>query len=145
MVRCIEMTFSLITDKTYYKKVVTRVGGGVVGGIYNKGTEVITYEPFVGNKEPFEQGEESFVLPEGVTSRDAKILFSPEDLKVHTSTTKNASVADVVYFTNPETNLNAEGYVVWDKEVWDELDGNFTMIDNYQTYICIREAKRNNL
>lgn len=93
--------FTLLQEDILYKKVITTTGGSYVDGVWITGTQEISYEEIEGIVEPYLKSEQSVVLPEGVSNTDALILFSPDELKTHTSMTTGSNLADVIFVVDP--------------------------------------------
>lgn len=132
------MGFNLIKEYTFYKEVdSTPSGGSWVNGVWVTDTEgTIGTIPFTGTEEPYRQGDTSLILPEGVDSNRAMILFTSEPLKTHSSV--GATLADKIYLVNPEENPDAEVYVVRDVEDW-RVNSGFELLISQFEYLCIRD------
>ncbi len=135
------MAFTLLGDRQIaYKEVITKTPDWLDNGILKKGEEVITYESFECNHEPFE-AEEAELTPSGVSSRDSRWLFTPELLKTYRDFESDSGLADRIYLSNPEEGRRKpQAYTIYDKESW-ETTGSFTLVDSGYDYIIIREGK----
>lgn len=133
------MSLQLIQDDTFWKKVDTNTGGWSNGVFVNNITT--TYEELSGVKDPYQLGEKSFSLPEGVGSSDAYLLYTDEDLKVHKSLPSGSNLADVLIFkysgTDDDYNSVQDEYTVWDKMDWGGNTG-FTLISSTYEYLVVR-------
>lgn len=132
------MSFQLIQPDTFYKLVeVTGESGQWVNGIWvPDSTPTPTYEPFTGTEEPFQQGETSLVLPEGVTSDKAIVLYS--ETKLNTFSSVNPSLADTIYLEDPSVNPSTQAYIVRDVEDW-RVNTGFKLFVSQWVYLCVRE------
>lgn len=135
-------TFKLLTTVPMWKKVVEEGDGDFVDGVWVEDSEPnVTYFPVQGRRQPYPRAEANMNLPSGVTSKDTQRLWTEEDLVVDNDLSGKATIADVIYFEDPEVNPSASGYVVYDREDWD-LQGNFKLIKkDFNKYVCIRQEK----
>lgn len=131
------MGLVLIQDDTFYKK-KTEYNGQWVNGVYMK-EETITYEEITGLIDPYQLGEKSFVLPEGVGSSDAYLLYSNNNLVVHKSLPSGSHLADIVYLDDPEENTDVDEYTVYDKMDW-RFNKGFTLMGGHNEYLLIRKS-----
>jgi hypothetical protein len=133
--------FKLLEDRVLYKKITnSREDGQWLKGVYypsNEPTNVV-YKPFSGEYEPLSTGQARRVLPEGINTTDAIIIYSDEELFLETNNSGNFITGDSVYLENPDTNPLAIEYVVFNKETWDHEDQfELLLVDSYD-YVCIR-------
>ena len=133
--------FQLLVDDVAYLKTETQgTPNTFVKGILVEGTKTISYVPFECIPEPYSKGETSLVLPSGVSSRDAYILFTSKSLKTHDDLKGTATVADIVYLENPEDDQYAHPYVVFDHAPW-KKNGGFQLLGGHGEYLIIRQEK----
>lgn len=136
-------TFKLLSTVTMWKKVVIDTGYFEYG-LWIEGEPDITYEEIQGRRQPYPRAESNMNLPSGVTSKDTQRLWTEEELVVDNDLKGTSTIADVIYFEDPEVNPDAWGYVVYDKEDWD-LQGDFKLIKNdFNKFVCIRQEKLEN-
>ena len=133
--------FRLLTFATaFLQKQVKTTADQFVNGVLITGEETTVFEPFPANSEPFTKGEKSMVLPSGVSSKDAYILFTSTSLKTHNDLKNTATVADVVYLDDPETDQAAHAYIVFDKANWRRNSG-MKLLSTHGEYLIIRKEK----
>lgn len=132
--------YIILVDRTLYKLVETSTSdGNWEDGVYFEGSfPVITYTPFKGEFEPLSTGESRFVLPEGINSEDAVIVFSDVELELAINNNGVVSGGDSIFLQDPVIFPNAIEYVVFNKEDWLTNTGfELLDVDSYD-YICIR-------
>ena len=133
--------FTLLTDEILFKKIITPdPNGQLVNGIWFGGDPVISYEELEGIWEPYQKGQDNVVLPEGVTSSDALVLFSEAELLTHSDLVGNTNKADIVYVEDPEVDPTAKAYVVWYKAPWIG-NGGFELLMGHGEYVLVRQEK----
>ncbi|QZI90007.1 hypothetical protein MYOV057v1_p0092 [Vibrio phage 184E37.1] len=135
------MSFTLLSGQTIWVERKTTWGGYWLDGTYHFGEEVITYETldkcFV---EPV-SGEETEILPEGLSSKSARWLLTDHVLNVASENPDDANYPDKVYLSDPEVGKKKTAWVVFDRETWDEEE-NFEMLDtDSYDYVIVREDK----
>ena len=131
------MGFSLIEDDTFWKREEVSTGGAYDRGVWIEGTVVVTYPTILGLADPYSQGKENFDLPVGVGSNDAYILFTAEDLLVHTSLPEESNMADILYLEDPDVR-ETTGYLVYAKMHWKNNTG-FNLVENSFEYLLVRK------
>ena len=141
LITTVSIPYELLLDRPLYKKVIT-IGADeefVDGVYYPSSTPTISYVTFTGEWEPLGRGESTYVLPKGVNSTDAIIVFSDTELNVALNNNGTVSDGDVIYLKDPNFYPSAFEYLVFDKEVWDTFD-DFQLLDtDSYDYICIRK------
>lgn len=127
---------SLLQEDTIYKKTTTSAGEWV-GGQYIQST-ADSIDAMTAIVEPYQSGESTLILPTGVMSTDAKLIYSQELLTVASNLTGNITDGSIVYMDDPTTNTNTPAYVIMDKEEWSGNAG-FTLMQAYNIYLAIRK------
>ena len=137
------MGFSLLEDDVLYKKVVTSSTGHFENGLWIDGEEVIAYPSFEGTYEPFNESQNSMVLPTGVLSSDAILIYTNViDLKTANDLKGRATNPDIIYLEDPTTDATIlDAYEIKDKELWKANKGFSLLDDDYGYYLAIRLAK----
>lgn len=137
------MGFSLLEDDVLYKKVVTSSTGHYDNGLWVSGVEVLSYPTFFGTFEPFSDSQNSMVLPTGVLSSDAILIYTNViDLKTANDLKGRATNPDVIYLTDPSADATIiDAYEVKDKELWKANKGFSLLDDDYGYYLAVRLAK----
>ena len=135
------MPNTLLLDRLLYRLVSTSVNdGGWVDGVYFEGASpVLTFPSFNGDWEPLDKGQIRTVLPEGINTTDAILVFSKIELDVTINNNGNVKLGDSIFLEDPTVITNTIEYIVFDKEVWLTNTG-FTLleVDTFD-YICIRK------
>lgn len=131
------MSWLLIQDDPLYLKTIVAGGGKWVDMEWVEDSPVVGYTPFTGTWEPYQTGEDMIVLPDGVSSTDARIIYTEQELKTVDSVGGDSTLADIVYFKNPVTNPTTDAYRVVSKGDW-ELNASFQLMDSYGEYIVER-------
>ena len=70
----------------------------------------------------------------------SRILFTSTSLKTHNDLKNTATVADVVYLDDPETDQAAHAYIVFDKANWRRNSG-MKLLSTHGEYLIIRKEK----
>lgn len=144
------MGFILLQDDVLYRKVVTSTTGHYESGLWIDGEEVISYTPFFGEFEPFNKSQNSMILPTGVRSSDAILIYTNvTDLKTANDLKGRATNPDIIYLENPtlifgneQTDVTAiDAYEITDKEFWTANKGFSLLDDNYGYYLAVRLGK----
>ena len=138
------MSFSLLQPEFLYKKVVTPTeAGNWQDGVYYKGSDpVVTYEEFEGFWEDIGSGSKTFALPEGLRSSRSIYIFSGLPLNISSDLGgTNFREGDVIYLSDPETDVDSLPYDIWNLEDWSRQKG-FTLLDEHFVYIAVRREKR---
>lgn len=133
--------FSFIGSRSFWLETKTNTGGQFVDGKWVDGIIEYTYTEYQCMREPYPRGNASEVLPAGVKSSDTYIISTFQDLKVHEDSTGIAHNADVIYFSDPQTDSTAQAYIVFDKEEWEDNTGFQLISSGHGRYICIRREK----
>ena len=136
------MTWELIQEDPFYKEEKTFKDAYWYKGVYYESTEDTTYKTIYGTDEPYKDGEESTILPAGVSSLDARMLHTSENLLPY-SDVDEVSIADKIYLKDPTTSRNKlQRYVVMNKEDW-YVNSGFTLIgtDEANVYLLVKEEK----
>ena len=134
------MGFDLLTSFTFYKETTTtEENGSWLDGVYHERTDTTTtYEAFEGLEEPYQSSETSILLPEGVDSSGAYLLFTDEELKTY-STVEN-DMADIVYFSNPNEDSEAIAYYVREVRRW-RNNASFELFQTQYEYLILRQEE----
>ena len=138
--------FSLLLDRVLYRKMVLNdKDGAVIDGTYYPSDEFLTiYPTFEAEWEPFAGDQETKVLPEGVSSDGAVMIFSECELQVARNHKGRFIEGDVVYLEDPVVNPTTQEYIVFDKEEFTESTNSgmpdFELLDEDSfDYICVRK------
>ncbi len=136
-----DINYLLIEDRTLYRKVITPTGDSswVRGVKYPSSNPTITYESFLGEYEPLSRGESRKVLPQGLNTSEAIIVFSDIKLNISTNNNGNNNEGDTIYLEDPNVNPSAEEFVVYDREDWAFGPKYELLTNNSYDYICIRK------
>ena len=135
------MAFELLNARLIYKEEVSYTEPYWRRGVFYEGGETITYTNIEGFVEPHGSGESAVVLPAGVSSSDAKVLYTESQLQSYLDFDGDASMADRIYLTDPRVGKDMKHtYVVYEKEDWQVPEG-FTLLNSTGSYILIREGK----
>lgn len=124
--------FTLIQDDDMW---VTSREGAWVNRVWVDGVPTIT--KLSGLFEPYQHGETSLILPQGVSSEDAVIIYTEHILNTYNNLTDNITEADLVTLQDPTLHPNTFKYMVLMKELW-STNTSFTLIPSHNVYIAKR-------
>jgi hypothetical protein len=130
------MSFQLLKEDTVYKQTISTTGGSWVSGVWYAGGETINHVGFDAIWEPFNSGQESLNLPQGVSNEDAVTIFTAETLVTNQSLDNDSALGDIVYLDDPNLSTS-HAYQIWEKEDWRQNQG-FTLVSAYYTYLAVR-------
>lgn len=133
--------FTMLQGQSVFKEVVTATDPYWDNGVYYEGDKVTTYQSlsdcFV---EPMD-AEESEYLPSGISLKDSRWLLCDHNLNTYRENNDDASLADTIYLSNPETGRKKVAYKVFDKEEWLEDDGMELLDSSSYNFILVKEGK----
>jgi len=128
--------FTLIQDSDMW---VISTSSQWIDYVLTEGVPVVVKKS--GLVEPYKEGETSLILPSGIRSEDAVVIYTEHKLNVYNNIEGNLSLADLVSFKDPEINTTTFKYMVRDEEEWD-ANTSFTLIPSHHVYLGIREEQQ---
>jgi hypothetical protein len=132
--------FTILKGQTIYKQGVSKGEGYWKDGVYYQGEDTPIYEPlsnvFV---EPYER-EDSDILPEGISTNDARWILCDHVLSSYRENADNASMADRIFLRDPEVGKKATPYIIFDIETWGGDEGMELLSDGFN-YVAVKEGK----
>jgi hypothetical protein len=128
--------FTLIKDSDMW---VISTSSQWIDYVLTEGTPVVVKKS--GLVEPYKEGETGLILPSGIRSEDAVVIYTEHKLNVYNNIEGNLSLADLVSFKDPEINTTTFKYMVRDEEEWD-ANTSFTLIPSHHVYLGIRKEQQ---
>lgn len=89
---------------------------------------------------PYKGGEDTIVLPSGVHTTDAYMLYTQSVFKTASDLTGSSTTADLIYLEDPAVSPNTPAYVVWTQAKYRANTG-FVLLKGHNEYVCIRRDK----
>lgn len=133
--------FTLISNDTLFKKVVTGIGGEYVNRKWVPSNST-TYEAFSGLWEPFGDGESGLVLPAGVSSEASIVVYSEDQsLVVNCDIAGREAVGTIIYLDDPDVTPNTPAFIVEGRSEW-KANASFSLLGTSTEYLAVRVEKK---
>lgn len=135
----VALGFSLLDDDSIWR-VTKTINGTWVDRQYVEAA-VESIDKISAIWEPFVQGQTEIILPAGVSSTDAVMIFSEVDMKVSNDLAGNLSDGQLIYLEDPAVIITTPLYKLVERANWKKNTA-FILLNSHFEYLGVRVEKK---